>query len=77
MFRFDFAWLKQRVAVEVQGSTWVKGAHSTGAGIERDCEKLDLAACSGWRVLYFTSSQIRTRPDFVLGCIEKLLTASS
>ena len=75
-FRFDFAWLKERVAVEVQGSTWVTGGHSTGAGIERDCEKLDLAACAGWRVLLFTSSQIRRNPDFVLGCISKLLTCT-
>lgn len=59
-FEFDRVWPEQRVAVEVQGATFVTGAHSTGTGIARDCEKLSLAAAHGWRVLPLTKHQIQS-----------------
>jgi very-short-patch-repair endonuclease len=58
-FRFDFSWAKFGLLVEVQGGTWGKGAHSTGQGINRDTEKLNLATIEGWRVMQFTGDQIR------------------
>lgn len=58
-FRFDFAFLEPRLLIEVQGGTWAMGAHSTGQGISRDTEKLNLATIHGWRVLQFTTDQIR------------------
>ena len=58
-FSFDFAWPERRLLVEVQGGTWGKGAHSSGAGISRDTEKLNLAVLRGWKVLQFTTDQIR------------------
>lgn len=59
-FRFDFAWPIERLLVEVQGGTWGKGAHSTGQGIARDCEKRNMAVLLGWRCLDVTTDQIRT-----------------
>ena len=61
-FRWDFAWpsVVHNLLVEVQGGTWAKGAHSSGAGINRDTEKLNLATLSGWRVMQFTGDQIRS-----------------
>ena len=59
-FRFDFAWPIERVLVEVQGGTWGTGAHSTGKGISRDCEKHNLAVIEGWRCLDVTTDQIRS-----------------
>ena len=77
MYRFDFCWPSKLVAVEVDGGSWLpKGGHTTGAGYERDRERDALAVCQGWRVLRFTSSQIQRNPDFVLGCIRKLLLTS-
>lgn len=58
-FRFDFAWPRFRLLVEVQGGTWGKGAHSSGLGIARDCEKGNLATLAGWRCLTVTTDQIR------------------
>lgn len=66
-FRFDFAWLGQKVAVEVQGGGWMavdengrrRGAHGGGAALERDCEKHALAAALGWRVVPVTPKQIQ------------------
>jgi very-short-patch-repair endonuclease len=50
-FRFDFAWPKYRVALEVQGGIWIAGGHSRGAGVVKDMEKENHACQLGWRVL--------------------------
>jgi len=57
-WRFDYAWLAERVAAEVDGGIWVKGRHTRGAGYERDCEKLNAAVLLGWRVLRFTTGMV-------------------
>ncbi len=61
-FRFDFAWLDQKVAVEIHGGVYSGGRHVTGAGFTRDCEKRNLATLAGWRVLEFTGNQLRSDP---------------
>ena len=58
-FRFDFAWLEQRLLVEVNGGTYTQGAHSTGRGIARDYEKANLAVLHGWRVLSFDGKAVK------------------
>ena len=40
-FRFDFAHLPTRTAIELQGGIWVKSGHNTGTGLLRDYEKLN------------------------------------
>lgn len=57
-WRFDFAALEERVAIEVEGGTWVKGAHSRGKGFEEDCEKYAEAAIAGWAVLRVTTHMV-------------------
>lgn len=57
-YRFDRAWVSDRVAVEIQGGIYSGGAHARGAGITRDCAKLSLAAILGWRVLPVTGDQV-------------------
>ena len=59
-FRFDFAWLEQRLLVEVNGGTYTQGAHSTGRGIARDYEKANLAVLQGWRVLTFDGKSVKS-----------------
>lgn len=58
-FRWDFAWPSKKVLVEVQGAIWVKGGHSTGTGITRDAEKLNLATLAGWKTLIVTAEHIK------------------
>jgi hypothetical protein len=48
------------VAVEVQGGVWIKSAHTTGYGVNRDCLKLSMAAAVGWRVLPVTREMIES-----------------
>jgi very-short-patch-repair endonuclease len=59
-WRFDCAWVPQRVAVEVDGGTYTAGRHTRGAGFAADCEKLNTATLLGWRVLRFTRAMIES-----------------
>jgi hypothetical protein len=57
-WRFDYAFLEQRVALEVDGGVWTGGRHTRGAGWLRDTEKLNAAAAMGWRLLRCTPQQL-------------------
>lgn len=51
-WRFDFAFERERVAIEVQGGIWTGGRHSRGAAMLKEWEKLNTAAAMGWRIIY-------------------------
>jgi very-short-patch-repair endonuclease len=70
-FRFDFAWRKERLLVEINGGTYSKGAHSTGTGINRDYEKGNLAVINGWRVLSFDTKMVKS--GAALEVVEQIL----
>jgi very-short-patch-repair endonuclease len=57
-WRFDFAWPKERVALEVEGGVWTGGRHNRAAGFIEDCEKYNEATADGWRVVRVTKEQI-------------------
>lgn len=57
-FRFDFAVIPQKLAIEVQGGTRSGGRHTRGDGYERDCEKSAHAVIAGWRVIPVTGEQV-------------------
>lgn len=49
-WRFDFAHLETRTAIEIEGGTWTGGRHTRGAGFVADAEKYNAAALAGWTV---------------------------
>jgi len=53
-WRFDFAFLEQKVAVEIEG----RGRHQSFGGFEIDCEKYNEAIKFGWRVLRYTPAMV-------------------
>ena len=53
-WRFDFAWVQNRVTLEIDGGVWSRGRHTRGAGVLRDQEKRNEAECQGWHVLHCT-----------------------
>lgn len=59
-WRFDWAWLDCKVALEVQGGIWTHGRHTRGAALLKEHEKLNAAAALGWRVLYCTPQQFES-----------------
>jgi len=51
-YRFDFAWPYLKIAVEVDGGTFMKdGGHARGIRYQKDCLKNNLAQAEGWVVL--------------------------
>ena len=60
-WRFDYAWVAERVAVEIDGGQWQVhgGRHNTDA----DREKLNAAAELGWRVLRYSGAMLNAPLD--------------
>jgi hypothetical protein len=59
-WRFDYAWPMFKVAVEIEGGIWVRGAHVRGGHFLSDAEKYNNAGLLGWRVFRFTPRQLRS-----------------
>jgi very-short-patch-repair endonuclease len=60
-WRFDYCWVDQKVALEVDGGIWTHGRHTRGAGWLKDAEKLNTAAAMGWRLLRCTPDQLASQ----------------
>lgn len=73
-FRFDFAWIGQKVAVEIEGGTHRNGRHNRAAGYEADCIKYNLATALGWRVLRYTGNMLTSDPEQVIKQIRHVLS---
>ena len=58
-WRSDFAFIRFRLLIEIEGGTWSGGRHTRGRGFERDCEKYNKASHLGYTVLRFTSEQVK------------------
>lgn len=72
-WRFDWAWLAEHIALEIEGGAFVQGRHTRGRGFENDLVKYAEAAIDGWTVL-------RVTPDMVsdgraLGWLERLIAS--
>jgi hypothetical protein len=55
--RWDF-FIAPDILVEINGGIWRKCGHSTGKGIQRDYEKINLATLHGFRVFLFSSDDV-------------------
>lgn len=72
-WRFDFAYPKYKIAVEIEGGTRskYKSRHTTATGFQSDCEKYNEAAILGWIVLRVTTSDVKTNK--ALDYLDRLL----
>lgn len=59
-WRIDFAFIAEKIAVEVEGGTWTGGRHTTGSGFEGDCFKYNALTLMNWKVLRFTGGAIKS-----------------
>ena len=59
-WRFDVAYVTEKVAVECEGGGWVNGRHVRGGGFARDLIKYAEAAARGWVVLRVDGAMIES-----------------
>lgn len=70
---FDFAWPREKLAVEIEGGTDNVSRHTTTHGFREDCHKYNSAALLGWTVLRGDREMVKSRMllvyvrDFLVG----------
>ena len=67
----DFAWIKKRIILEIEGGIWTNGRHVRGGGFEKDCEKYNWATLHGWKVFRVPTDWVKS--DDALNLIEEIL----
>jgi very-short-patch-repair endonuclease len=72
-FRYDFAYLDQRVILEVNGRRW----HDDPADFERDQEKWSLPARHGYRLVFATWETVTRRPERLVAELRDALRAAA
>ena len=81
-YRFDFAWPKMLVAVEIDGGTlMIRNSKRTGRpvvigrhNLDADREKGNSAATRGWRILHYTPAMLHKDPSAVIEQVCMALT---
>ncbi|MEZ5691169.1 MAG: hypothetical protein R3D71_05855 [Rickettsiales bacterium] len=58
-WRFDFAFPDRKLAVEVEGGIHGYGRHNRPQGYINDMEKYNAATSLGWKLLRFTTKQVK------------------
>jgi len=58
-WRFDFAHLPTKTAIEIEGGVWSAGRHVKPAGFTKDCIKYNSAALGGWTVFRLPTSLVQ------------------
>lgn len=70
-WRFDYANLEHKIAIEVEGGAFTNGRHTRGKGFINDMEKYNEAIILGWKVFRVTPQQFNSLKHYDL--IERYL----
>lgn len=74
-WRFDFAWPRAMLAVEIDGGQWqVRGGRHAR---DTDREKGNEAARLGWRVLHLSGEMLAYDPERWIGMVKGMLEATN
>ena len=73
-WRFDFAFIEQKLAVEVEGGAFVGGRHTRGAGFTGDILKYHNAMALGWTVYRCDGALVKNGQAVAL--IERLVACA-
>lgn len=65
-WRFDYAWVAQKVALEIEGGTRKQGRHNRHEGYEGDCRKYNRAQLLGWLVIRATTEMVQSGEATIL-----------
>jgi very-short-patch-repair endonuclease len=72
-YLYDFAFLAERVILEVNGRRW----HDDPADFERDQEKWSAPALHGFRLLFATWDTVTRRPERLIAELREALSAAA
>ncbi len=74
-FRMDFAWLAEKVAVEIDGGVFQKQAtgHRSIKGIADSMERQNIAVLDGWAMLRFHARDLEDRPEKTVRMVMDLI----
>ena len=50
-WRFDYAFIDYKMAIEVEGGIWIQGRHTRPQGYINDMEKYNEANLMGWKII--------------------------
>jgi very-short-patch-repair endonuclease len=72
-WRWDFCFVPEKLAVEIDGGSFIAGGHNRGAQQAKDYEKQNEAVKLGWRVLRFNTKDLGN-PEYVAEFVAEVLT---
>jgi very-short-patch-repair endonuclease len=72
-WRWDFCWPEEKLAVEIQGGSFVAGGHNRAPQQQKDYEKQRAAVALGWRVLPYNTIDMKD-PEAVVSEVAQILT---
>lgn len=58
-WRFDYAIIDKKIAIEIEGAVWTNGRHTRGKGYINDIEKYNHAVLEGWTLIRFSYDHIK------------------
>ncbi len=65
----DFAWIEQRLIIEVDGRRWHARDQAWGEDVRREAE----ASIRGWQLQRFTFEQVKSEVEFVIAVLRQRL----
>ena len=72
-WHFDFAWLEQKLALEVEGGVDARVGHAHPTNFRTDIEKYNRATLDGWRVLRVMPEHLKQEDGRAVFWIEEAL----
>lgn len=72
-WKFDRAFLSEKVAIEIEGGVFTGGRHSGGMGMVNDIDKYNQAMLEGWIVLRYTTKHLSDNPSGMVDQIKQAL----
>src|SRR5690606_21812427 len=57
-WRFDFAIVREKIAIEIEGGIFINGRHNRLVSFREDCIKYNASTVRGWAVLRLTDREV-------------------
>jgi len=72
-WRADYCLTSRNVLIEIEGAVFQNGRHTRGTGFSNDCQKYNSAALLGYKVLRYTTNQIKDDPKQIYEDLKTIL----